>query len=600
MAEDEKPTGDVVEETNVEEVEQPELEAAETPDEENPDEFSDEYGDEEPRGPNLLQRLWTQYKAKRKITVPATIALFLIILFGVPVTRYGILGVIVKNDVQVTIIDSETNVPVSGVDVSLRGKFAKTDGEGKATLNGVRVGSGELKATKKYYKDTTAKVLTGLKSKPKAVKLEATGRQLPVHIVNKITGENIAGVAIRVADTEAQTDQNGETTVVLPASQQKMEAKLSKDGFNEITVQITVNNATVKDNTFGLTPSGKVYFLSKKTGTIDVVKTDLDGSNRQTVLAGTGSEEDGNTILLASRDWKYLALHSRRDGTRASLYLIDTSSDKLVEIDSGDASFSPIGWSGHHFAYTVLRTNIPAWQPKATALKTYNADTLQLQTIDETNAEGSSSNDYAAESLSNVYILKDTLLYTKNWNAGYYSAYRLAGKRMGIYGVKSDGSNKQTLKDFDAGNSAYFNAVLSSPGEVYYGVYGSVEAFYEYEDGKLSETKDFNNSAFGKFYATYLVSPTGNASFWYEPRDGKNTLFIGNIDGENGKELASLSEYVPYGWFTDNYLLMSKNSSELFIQPVGGAGARGQVLKISDYHKPNYSFQGYGYGYGGF
>jgi hypothetical protein len=28
-----------------------------------------------------------------------------------------------------------------------------------------------------------------------------------------------------------------------------------------------------------LTPAGKIYFLSKQTGKIDVVKTDLDGSN---------------------------------------------------------------------------------------------------------------------------------------------------------------------------------------------------------------------------------------------------------------------------------------------------------------------------------
>lgn len=603
MPEDEKPAEDVAEESNVVETEEPEVgeePSEESSSDENTDDSSDETDEEEPKGPNVFQKLWVKYKAKKQITVPATVAALLIILFAVPVTRYGILGVALKKDVQVTIIDSQTNVPVSGVDVSLRGKAAKTDGEGKATIKNVKVGSGELKATKKYYKDTTAKVLNGLNSKNMEFKLEATGRQVPVHIVNKITGENVAGATIKVADTEAQTDQNGETTLVLPASQAKMEAKITTDGYNEQTVQVTVNNPVIKDNTFSITPSGKMYFLSKKTGKIDVVKTDLDGGNRQTALAGTGNEEDGNTILLASRDWKYLALQSRREGDKPRLYLIDTSSDKLTEIDSGDAVFTPVGWSEHSFVYTVLRGNVQAWQPKAAALKTYNAETLQLLTIDETNAEGNGLEDYANEILTNVYILKDTLIYTKHWNASYYSVYRLAGKRMGIYSVKAAGTGKQTVKDFDAGNSGYFSAKLTEPNEVYYGVYNGSETFYEYEGGKLNETKTFNSDAFNKFYPTYLVSPSGNATFWYEPRDGKNTLFTGNIDGENGKELASLSEYVPYGWYSDKYLLVSKDGSELYIQPADGVGAKGQLLKVSDYHKPDYSFYGYGYGYGGF
>lgn len=599
---DDKKSDEIVEETNVtEESEQPEPEKDtedESPETEVTKDASDET-DEEPKGPNIFQRLWAKYKAKKKLTIPATIAAVLILLFVVPATRYGILGVVIKKDVQVTIIDSQTNVPVSGVDVSLRGKAAKTDGEGKATIRGVKVGKGDLKASKKYYKDTVINFLTGLKPKPVEVKLEATGRQVPVHIVNKISGENVAGASIRVADTEAQTDQNGETTLVLPASKTKMEAKITKDGYNEQTVQVTVNNPAIKDNTFGMTPFGKIYFLSKKTGKIDVVKTDLDGANRQTVLAGTGNEEEGNTVLLASQDWKYLALQSRREDSKARLYLIDTSNDKLTEIDSGEASFTPIGWSGHSFVYTVLRFNVQAWQPKAAALKTYNAEALQLLTIDETNAEGNGLNDYANEVLSNVYILKDSLIYTKHWNASYYSVYRLAGKRMGIYSVKASGGGKQTVKDFDAGNSGYFDAKLASPNEIYFGVYNGTDVFYEYAKGALTETKSFNRDSFNKFYPTYLVSPGGNATFWYEPRDGKNTLFTGNVEGENAKELASLSEYVPYGWYSDKYLLVSKNGSELYIQPAGGLGAKGQLLKISDYHKPNYSFYGYGYGYGG-
>ena len=115
----------------------------------------------------------------------------------------------------------------------------------------------------------------------------------------------------------------------------------------------------------------------------------------------------------------------------------------------------------------------------------------------------------------------------------------------------------------------------------------------------MTESKEINDESFGKFYPTYLLSPNSLHTFWYEPRDGKNTLFTGTPNGEAGKEIASLSEYVPYGWYSDDYLLVSKNSSELYILPATGAGETGQVLKISDYHKPAVSFLGYGGGYGG-
>lgn len=597
MSKENQPTDEVTHETALAETEPV---VSESPNKQNTDdETLEETDEDEPKGPNIMQRLLAAYKAKKKLTIPATVLLFLLILFGVPFTRYRILALVVKKNVQVRIIDSQTNVPVSGVEVSLRGKTAKTDGEGKAVLQDVRVGYGELKATKKYYKDTTTVRLTGLKTAAAELKLEATGRQVAVHITHKISGESVEGAVIKAADTEAQTDSNGETTLVLPANQQKIEAVITKPGYNDQKVRVTISNATIKDNTFRITPTGKVYFLSKQTGKIDVVKTDLDGNNRQTVLAGTGNEEDGNTILLASRDWKYLALLARREDSKARLYLIETGSDKLTEIDSGDATFTLVGWSGHTFAYTVGRNNVQAWQPKEAALKSYNAESLKLQTIDETNAEGTGVNDYANENFGNAYILKDSLIYTKQWNAAYHSIYRLAGKRMGIYSAKASGS-KQTVRDFDAGANAYFNARLYKPNEIYFGLYNNgAGSFYEYKDGMLQGTTGFNGDIFGKFYPTYLVSPNGEATFWYEPRDGKNSLFIGNLNGENSKQAAALSEYVPYGWFTDDYLLVSKNDSELYIQAVSAVSS-GLMLKISDYHKPAYNFQGYGYGYGGF
>ena len=92
-----------------------------------------------------------------------------------------------------------------------------------------------------------------------------------------------------------------------------------------------------------------------------------------------------------------------------------------------------------------------------------------------------------------------------------------------------------------------------------------------------------------------MQSPSGDQTFWSVPADGKNTLNVGDKDGNNANKIAALSDYNPYGWYTDDYLLVSKNGSELYIMPASG----GTPLLISNYYKPAQFFRGYGGGYGG-
>jgi hypothetical protein len=126
---------------------------------------------------------------------------------------------------------------------------------------------------------------------------------------------------------------------------------------------------------------------------------------------------------------------------------------------------------------------------------------------------------------------------------------------------------------------------------------GAKDNFYTYANGQVKDDPTGTaNSFYSADYPTYLESPSGDSTFWAEARDGKNTLFVGDPSGQDGKQIATLSDYFTYGWFSDNYLLVSKNSSELYIMPKAGSK---DPVKISDYHKPSATFYGYGGGYGG-
>ena len=89
---------------------------------------------------------------------------------------------------------------------------------------------------------------------------------------------------------------------------------------------------------------------------------------------------------------------------------------------------------------------------------------------------------------------------------------------------------------------------------------------------------------------------------------GRSSLFIGDVGQDTSKAAATSfgDDYTPYGWFADNYALMSKKGSELYIEavpmnqnfPKTGIQIL-QPIKITDYYRPVFSYPGYGGGYGG-
>src|SRR5579862_7036146 len=560
-----------------------------------------------PAAASHLRRFKNWYAERKKWTIPATVLLVILLLAAVPFTRYNLAGLAIKKNLSVKVLDASAGTPVSGATVSLGTLSAQTDSAGVATLHRVKVGHHNLLLSKKYYLSKTVAVLAPILSQKTvpAEQLTATGRQVKISVTNLIDKSPLADVDIKVAGTTAKTDASGSALVVLPASGDQQTASLSLSGYNDAAVTVKVSDSTAQLNSFSLTPAGKIYFLSKLSGKIDVVKTNLDGTDRQTVLAGTGNEDDNNTVLLASRDWKYLALLSQRAGSNPSLYLINTADDSLSVIDEGNSDFSLTGWAGDNFIYTVTHNDIQLWQPGRQVLKSFNAATKKSTTLDQTTASGSGNFDYVSQLIGDVYAYDSQVFYIENWTAAYSNASMatLATKQATFNSINPDGTAKKAIRSFSlaAGTQAVDVTVderVKSPTavELHFSD-GTSDNFYTYANGQVTtDTSTTAANFYSSTYPTYLLSPSGNKTFWSEPRDGKNTLFVGDEDGQNGKQIATLSDYDTYGWYTDNYLLVSQNSSELYIMDNAGQQT---PIKISDYHKPVQNFAGYGGGYGG-
>jgi hypothetical protein len=546
--------------------------------------------------PNRLRRILSSYWRRKRWTIPVTLLAILGLLAGIPATRYALAAYVVDQPVSVTVTDNATKKPVTSADVTLEGKVYKTDKDGKVTIQDVKVGDRKLTVSKKYYKDTTVQVFVPLSGAVSSkVAMVATGRQVPVTVVNKVSGKPLENATLKSAGTEVKTDKDGKAVIVLPADKADLPISLSNGGFNALEARVKVTDQTVKENTFALTPGGKVYFLSRQSGKIDVVKTDLDGGSRQVVVQATGKEEDRGTVLLASRDWKYLALLSKRDSGLPKLYLIDTASDKMIEMDSGDATFSLVGWDDHTFVYQVTRTKLAYTDANKTAFKSFNADKKQLVTIDQT-AATNENGILSYQSFGSGSLIDHKLAYTVSWQSNYYG--QPTGKAHSLRVASIDSANKKEVKTWPVEQySAYPQSLLYAPGELYIGIYANnsnKQLYYEYEDGAIKDA-DIDDSKFQSPYPTFLASPDNKRAFWSEQRDGRETFFVGDASGDNGKQVAVEDDGQVFGWYSDDYLLLSKKGSELYIMSVAG----GATLKVADYHKPQLSYRGYGGGYGG-
>jgi hypothetical protein len=532
------------------------------------------------------------------------VAVLIIIIFALPVTRYKILGLLIKKPITITVLDSRTATPVSSAEVQLGGDSAKTDAGGRVKID-ASLGKHSLRISKQYYQILSVTYFVGFKApgQPVSEKLTATGRLVPITVLNNITGKPLSGADVKLKGTTAKTNSKGQADVALPTTASSYGANLTLTGYNSADITVTVTDQVVKANTFQLTPAGHVYFLSNASGNIDVVKTNLDGTGRKTIFAGTGHEDPNTTSLLASRDWRYLVLKSKHDGGQPALYLIDTSNDKVTEFDNSGADLTLVGWYGHDFIYDLNKSSEPNWQAGREQLKSYDADNLQLNQLDQTQAEGSADS-YAYQTFSNFYIVNGAAVYSTQWTTfnSDGSAYNTTGKSDTIRAVEPNGQNKKDYETFSSvDTTGYIQGQLYAPQAVYFAVYDNGNGsttYYDYEDQAV-KTASIDNGTFVSAYPTYLISPSGSQTFWTELRDGQNALFTGDSNASSKKQIASLSDYSPYGWYSNNYVLVSKNSSQLYIMPSSGLTSGQLPLKVTDYFKPTQTYPGYGYGYGG-
>lgn len=493
-----------------------------------------------------------------------SLGLLLITIFAIPNTRYLILGKFIQNQYSFIVEDSATSQPVGGALITVNNQNLKTNSSGVAKIV-LSLGKYNYKINKQYYVNKSGSIFVGLISnKSKPIKLLATGRQVTIKVINKISGMPIGGVVVNVLSGATTTNSSGIASVVLPTEANAYQAAFSLPSYNTVVTNISVTS-NPNTNLIKMVPIGKVYCLNNSYGAVNVVSSNLDGSNQQIIVKGTGQESLSNSKLLSSPDWKYLILETSRGVGQPALYLINTSTNKLTQIDGSNNIYKLIGWNKDLFVYDSLNSSLPTNSASREQIKSYNASTMQLNQLDS-NLVNTSGSSFAYQSFYNFDLLPNYLLYNTQWNSP--SSFDLSTVSGTIRGIEPSGNNKKEYQSFASNTTGTIVAARYQVSSVYYSVPNTVlnqSAFYNYSDGGVSNDATINASNFSQTYPEYYLSPSGEQSLW---TNGQGT-YLGDQIGLNQKTLKVPTGYSAYGWFDNVYILLSKQNQLYIVTPDG-------------------------------
>jgi hypothetical protein len=466
--------------------------------------------------------------------------------------------------------------------VSLQGQQIQTDANGSSTFTAQKPGKHFVSANKKHYLDTGTIITVGLQNKTYAytITLQATGRPVPVVVTNKISGQPVKGALVVAGDTQVTTDDSGSSEMVLDAGLATATATVSAEGYITMQADLTASEDRAA-NTISLIPAGKVYVLSKQSGKLDVVKMNLDGTEREVSVPATGNEEVANTYIVPSSDWKFAVLHARRDSGTPALYLLDTANDKLTEIDTTKALYNVVGWSGHRLVYSMQRTDVADWRAGKQEIKQFDASSGIAASIDKTTGQGGSYENYAAEYYTNIHIVNNQTLYTKQW-AG--NAPDIAKKQNALYASKLETNQQQTVRSFGTG---LISTKQPAPNQLYLEYIENQRAtYYIYQNESLAESSAVTQAVFRKIQPQFFVSPGQNKTLWSEQVDGKYRTYVAGSDLTNKQIRAADASWMAYGWFGTDYILLSRADSELAVAHATEPADVVTPQKITNYHRP--------------
>lgn len=461
--------------------------------------------------------------------------------FAFQASRYWVLNHLgVRVSASVVVLDSTTGEPLKNVAVTIAGKTAKTDMEGKAKLDDLMLGKQALRLERAAFAQQEHRVVLGWGSNPLGVyKLKATGAQYVMQVVDYLSGKPIVGAEASNAEAAAVSNKEGQIVLTLEdTTAERVTVRVSAADFRTEEVELSLEAA--EPTQVVLVPSNKAVFISKESGKYDLYSMDIDGKNKKVLLPATG-RENGNIAVVPSPDGQQVALVSTRDDVRTSdgvllstLTIVDIATGNMVVTDRGE-QLQIIDWVDTRVIYHMV---------------------VSGQAIDNPNRQRIVSYDYKANSraqLANASQIRSAA-------SARGSVYFTDGA--GYFKINPDGSNKQSLLDkpvWASYRTDYDNLTLQTETGWYRLGLSSGAA------SEIPEPASYASRA-------YTTNGKGDQGAWTE----KANLHLLTVDGGNDKVLHSQAGLTqPVRWLTNSDIIFRVASgqeiADFVVSSQGGA-----------------------------
>jgi hypothetical protein len=316
-------------------------------------------------------------------------------------------------------------------------------------------------------------------------------------------------------------------------------------------------------NIFQIIPTGVVYFLSNQSGTIDLVSTNYDGSNRQTVVTDVSGGSSTGGLQMTS-DNKFAAINYLTNQNYTSVVkIVDIASGKVLLSTNAKVDTYFSGWAGHTAVFQSYDSTLDYGSADRRLITSYNADNGVSKTL-FSNARQDLNSGYAFEDSSAPTIVGGKVVYYVSWTVQAWNDDDQAALQNRLLSVSPNGNNLTTLRKWSISAGTWLDIRVSKPNQAVIRVNESNNkvSFLTLTGDTLANA----DASMLRDYPKYYISPDGKQAIWNENRDGRNAIFLGGSDGNNAKQVA-ISDYAVYGWASDGVTILQKDSTLVVTTP---------------------------------
>ena len=478
-------------------------------------------------------KAWLGNTLYRNITI-GLIMLGIVASLAIPTSRYFVLNTAgVRASVSIKVLDDKTSLPLKNVEFVVDGKSTKSDGNGDAKLDKVKLGKLKVIIKKSAFAELKKTVTLGWGSNPLGEqRLVPTGTQFTFTAKDFTSNKPVADTEVNFGDSSAKFNPEGEAVLTIPTVEDdQIEVTVSAKNYRDEKVKIST---TTKDKTnVAMVPAKKHVFVSKRSGKLDLYKTDVDGKNQAVILAATGIEREESLSLSSHPTKPVVAFASTRENNRnqdgfllTTLNLIYLDTNEVVKVAQSER-IQIVDWSGDYLVYVKITQGASEANPNRHKIMSYNIE-------QQTEKELASTNYF-----NDVVSVNGVIYYSP-------AVYKVNGK-VGLYRVNADGTNKKTIYDKEVWNlfRTTYDKFSLSVGQDWYEL-----------NLPNDEVKKVGGAPSVLKSRVYVDSPNHKQSIWVDVRDGKSVLLNYSVDKKSDQALVNESGIKnPIYWLDDDHVV---------------------------------------------